>query len=76
MRSTTRGSVIMEIIFISAPQEQSMGLTSKILRSRRAHVRRVSLVNSESSSSVEEGAALPEKSRANGELTLPLERLL
>ena len=53
-----------------------MGSTSKILRSRRAQVRRLSLVNSECSSSVEECAALPEKSCANGELTLPLERLL
>ena len=76
MRSTTRGSVIMEIIFITAPHEQSMGFTSKIFLSRRAHVRRVSLVNSESSSFVKECAAFPEKSCANGELTLPLERLL
>lgn len=36
MRSTTRGSVIKETIFIWAPQLQRSGSTSKIFRSKRA----------------------------------------
>jgi hypothetical protein len=39
-------------------------------------VRRVSLVNSEPSSSAQQSAALPEKSCANGEVARTLERLL
>ena len=74
MRSTTLGSVIIETIFISAPQEQSMGSTSKILRSKRAHVRRLSLANSGSSSSAEGCAAMPAKSCAT--LAVTLDRLL
>ena len=47
MRSTIRGSVINETIFMRAPQAQSRGSTSKIFLIRRAHELRVSLEKSE-----------------------------
>jgi hypothetical protein len=49
MRSTTRGSVMKETIFISAPQLQRSGSTSKIYLIRRAQEARRPLENSESS---------------------------
>ena len=47
IRSTTRGSVMMETIFISTPQVHRRGSTSRILRDWRAQEARAMTVKSE-----------------------------
>jgi hypothetical protein len=59
MRSTTRGSVIKEMILIRAPHWQTSGSTSKIFLSNRAQVLRASLEKSAWSFSAPVSAAEP-----------------